>query len=152
MMVLQLQFTRMVPKEMMARGLQQCSLRTISGKLPETSSVLTTELRLILSAITFLIRLPQQEFIVYSDSQSALQFICNSFCLHPVVRKIHGWLRVLNNISLPARDYYARFSTALCRRWHLSWQNAGPNKLRFITNSIPMSGTSCRTNRYSELR
>ena len=162
--------------------------RTISGRLPAASSVFTAELRAILPAVTFLIRLPQQEFIVYSDSQSALQSICNSFCLHPVVREIHRWLRVLHNrgksvtfcwvpghvgvagneqadraaaaavdnefvspVSLPARDYYAHFSAALRRRWHLSWQATGPNKLRSVKNSISVWGTSCRANRYSEV-
>ena len=71
--------------------------RTISGKLPAASSVFTVELRAILPAVAFLIRLPRQDFIVYSDSQSALQSICNSFSLHPVVREINRWLRVLHN-------------------------------------------------------
>ena len=162
--------------------------KTISGKLPAASSVFIAEIRAILPTVTFLIRLPQQEFIVYSDSQSALQSICNSFCLHPVVREIYRWLRVLHSrgksvtfcsvpghvgvagneqadraaaaavgnefvspVSLPARDYYAHFSAALRRWWHLSWQTAGPNKLRSIKNSISVWGTSCRANRYSEV-
>ena len=114
-------------------------------------------LRAILPAVTFLIRLPHQEF-VYSNSQRALQSICSLFCLDIVVREIHRWLRVMHNrcksvtfccvpghvgvagneqadradaaavdnefvspVSFPARDYYAHFSAALRRRWHLSW-------------------------------
>ena len=138
------------------KSLQQCSLATISGKLPAASSVIVL-LRAILPAVTFLIRLPHQEF-VYSNSQRALQSICSLFCLHIVVREIHRWLRVMHNrcksvtfccvpghvgvagneqadradaaavdnefvspVSFPARDYYAHFSAALRRRWHLSW-------------------------------
>ena len=59
----------------------------------------TAELRVILPAIKFLIRLPQQEFIVNSDFQRALQSICNSFCSYPVVREIHRWLGVVHNRS-----------------------------------------------------
>ena len=54
-------------------------------------------------------------------------------------------------VSLPARDYYAHFSAALCRRWHLSWQATGPNKLCSIKNTISVWGTSCSANRYSEV-
>ena len=71
--------------------------RTISGKLPAASSVFTAELRAILPAITFLIRLPQQGFIVYSDSLSVLQSIRDYFSLHPVVCEIHKWLHVLHD-------------------------------------------------------
>ena len=71
--------------------------KTISGKLPPAASVFTAELRAILPAITYMLRLPQRNFIVYSDSQSALQSICNSFSLHPIVREIHRWLRVLGD-------------------------------------------------------
>ena len=56
---------------------------------------------------------PQHEFIVYSDSQSALQSICNSFYLHPIVREIHRWLRLLNT-----RGKFAKFSWV---QEHVGW-------------------------------
>ena len=56
-----------------------------------------------------------------------------------------------STLSLPVRNCYAHFSAALWRRWRLSWQNAGSHKLRSIKNLISVWGTSCRTNRYSEV-
>ena len=71
--------------------------KTISGKLPHASSVFTAELRAILPAVTYMLRLPQKEYVIYSDSQSAIRAISNPFTLHPIIREIHRWIRLLQS-------------------------------------------------------
>ena len=48
----------------------------LSGRLPAAASIFTAELRAILSPLAYILRLPDDEFTVFSDSKSALQSIC----------------------------------------------------------------------------
>ena len=56
-----------------------------------------------------------------------------------------------SHVSIPAQDYYAHFSAALRRRWHLSWQTAFPTSSALSRTLISVWGTSCSANRYSEV-
>ena len=69
--------------------------RTLSGRLPPAASIFTAELRAILPAVAYMMRLHTHTFVLYSDSKSALQSICNPFSPHPLVREVHRWLRML---------------------------------------------------------
>ena len=69
--------------------------RTVSRKLPLSASVFSAELFAILFALFYLLGVDSEGFIIYSDSQSALSSICDSFCVHPVVAHIHRWLDLL---------------------------------------------------------
>ena len=71
------------------------SARTLSGRLPPAASIFTAELRAILSAATYMLRLQSHTLVLYSDSKSALQSICDPFSHHPLVGEIHRWLRML---------------------------------------------------------
>ena len=71
--------------------------RVIFGRLLSAYSVFTSELRSILPAIACMFRLPESEFVIYSDSQRVLCSIGNPFCHHPLIRGTHRWLRSLRD-------------------------------------------------------
>ena len=66
------------------------------GSLPPQSSIYTAELYAILEAVKMTRGMNHQNFIVYSDSRSALQAIDSLNSPHPVVREIRDWLVVLS--------------------------------------------------------
>ena len=69
--------------------------RTVSRTLPKAASIYTAELFAIYFLLFYLFRYDDQQYIVYSDSRSALHSICDAFNLHPVVVQIHCWLDLL---------------------------------------------------------
>ena len=71
--------------------------RTLKRKLPPQASIFTAELRAVLTALAMLIRCNNQSFIIYSDSRSALESICDAFSKHPVVKEIHRWLEMIQH-------------------------------------------------------
>ena len=66
------------------------------GSLPPQSSIYTAELYAILAAVKMTRGMNHYDFIVYSDSRSALQAIGSLNSPHPVVREIQDWLVVLS--------------------------------------------------------
>ena len=71
--------------------------RVLSARLPAAASVFSAELRAVLPALAFILRDSSPNYVLYSDSRSALQAICNPFSVHPIVREIHTWLRMLHD-------------------------------------------------------
>ena len=69
--------------------------RVLKKKLPAQASIFTAELRAILTALAMMIGCDNRSFIIYSDSQSALESICDAFSKHPVVGEIHRWLSLI---------------------------------------------------------
>ena len=70
--------------------------RTVARRIPSTASIFTAELHAIWSALAGLGRYGANSFVVYSDSRSALQSVCDPFCDHPIVVEIHRWLYLLS--------------------------------------------------------
>ena len=70
--------------------------RTISRKLPNEVSIFTAELRAILTTMPFFLRSLNQNFVIYSDSRSAVESVCDPFSIHPLVVEIHRWLKMLH--------------------------------------------------------
>ena len=70
--------------------------RTVARRIPSTASIFTAELHAIWSALAGLGRYGANSFVVYSDSRSALQSVCDLFCDHPIVVEIHRWLYLLS--------------------------------------------------------
>lgn len=71
--------------------------RDITSRLPAAASIYTAELRAILSALAYMVRLKGVMFVIHSDSRSALQAISDPFTKHPVVYEIHRWIRMLQD-------------------------------------------------------
>ena len=65
--------------------------RTVARRIPSTASIFTAELHAIWSALAGLSRYDANSFVVYSDSRSALQSVCDPFCDHPMVVEIHRY-------------------------------------------------------------
>ena len=63
--------------------------------LPPSASIFSAELYGILTALAHTPKYDSRQFVVFSDSCSALEAICNCFSAHPVVREIHRWIRIL---------------------------------------------------------
>ena len=85
----------MAPKGLRALVLQRYSPPSAYTHRKTSSRGLcfyNTELRAILPALAYILRIPSTEYVFYSDSKSAIQFICNPFSTHPVVREVHRWL------------------------------------------------------------
>ena len=71
--------------------------KILASKLPAMASVFTAELRAILLALAYMLRLPNPNYVLYSDSKSALIAVNNSFSPLPLVREIHWWIRLLSS-------------------------------------------------------
>ena len=70
--------------------------RTVARRIPSTASIFTAELHAIWSTLADLGRYGANSFVLYSDSRSALQSVCDPFCDHPIVVEIHRWLHLLS--------------------------------------------------------
>ena len=68
-------------------------------KLPSSASIFTAELRAILTAVMLSIRYEDHNFIIFSDSKSALQSVCNSFSSNPIVTEIHRWISMVQSLN-----------------------------------------------------
>ena len=68
-------------------------------KLPSSASIFTAELRAILTAVMLSIRYEDHNFIIFSDSKSALQSVCDSFSRNPIVTEIHRWISMVQSLS-----------------------------------------------------
>jgi ribonuclease HI len=64
------------------------SRRTLSSRLPDKASVSSAELKAILMALDYVSRSTGDKHIIFSDSLSSLQSLCNSKCKNPLVQKI----------------------------------------------------------------
>lgn len=64
-------------------------------RLPDSASIYTAELHAILFAVASIVRLEASEYVIYSDSRSALQCVCDPFSPNPIVGQVHIWLRFL---------------------------------------------------------
>lgn len=71
--------------------------RVVSRKLPEAASIFTAELQAILYVLSYLIRNNNSQFVIFSDSRSALTSITDAFSKHPIVVEIHRWIYLLKN-------------------------------------------------------
>ena len=69
-------------------------------KLPSMTSIFSAELLAVLHALMMLLRCSDSNFVVFSDSLSALQSICDIFSRHPLVQEIHVFLRLLHNKNI----------------------------------------------------
>jgi ribonuclease HI len=58
--------------------------RVLSQRLPDGASIYTAELHAIVNALEHISRAPNNQFILFSDSMSALQAIANSDVDHPL--------------------------------------------------------------------
>lgn len=68
-----------------------------SKRLPDAASIYSAELHAVLFALAYFTRIGRDSFVIYSDSRSALQSICDPFSFHPIVQQIHAWLRMLDH-------------------------------------------------------
>ena len=71
--------------------------RVLKRKLPAQASIFTAELKAILAALALVVGRDNRTYIIYSDSQSALESICDAFSRHPVVREVHRWLSLIQH-------------------------------------------------------
>ena len=63
-----------------------------SGKLPNTSSVFTAEMTAIIQALEVVDKSSHKEFVIYSDSRSALDSLNQYNSFHPLIQKAQQWL------------------------------------------------------------
>ena len=66
-----------------------------SRHLVGASSVYTAELMAIYTALGRIYQSPQRNFVIFSDSQSAITAIANRFTEHPLVKRIHTCIGML---------------------------------------------------------
>ena len=69
--------------------------RTVSRRLPGAASIFSAELQAILFALACLVRISRDEYVIYSDSRSAIISITDAFSKHPIVMEIHRWIDIL---------------------------------------------------------
>ena len=63
--------------------------RKIAKRASPFSSIYTAELKAILTAIAYFLRVDKGSFVIFSDSKSVLQSICDPCAIYPVVTQIH---------------------------------------------------------------
>ena len=62
------------------------------AKLPDSSSIYTAELTAIVQALEVVHNSSKNNFVIYSDSKSALESLKQLYSVHPLIRKAQEWL------------------------------------------------------------
>ena len=62
------------------------------AKLPNTASIFTAEMTAIVQALEIVHNSRKRHFVIYSDSQSAIDSMKKYNASHPLVKKAHEWL------------------------------------------------------------
>ena len=62
------------------------------AKLPQFASVYTAEMTAIVQALEIVHNSRKKDFVIYSDSQSAIESLKTFNAIHPLIRKAHEWL------------------------------------------------------------
>ena len=70
---------------------------TRSRRLPDSASIFTAELKAILIAVAQLCQTRNKYTVIYADSRSALQSVCDTFSLNPIALQVHTWLWMLRD-------------------------------------------------------
>ena len=128
---------------------------TLKKKLPLCISVFTAELYAILTALKQIVLLDEKNFVIFSDSQSALKAlnVFNSF--NPLINEILEWLilikRKRKNVKfcwVPAHvgvsgnesaDELAKFAhikPSAIQSWQFLWEIEGENKMREVAITL----------------
>ena len=74
--------------------------RTWSTRLPDGSSVFTAELQ---AALVAHIKDSSDNFVICSNSHSAVQGVCDAFSEHPMMPEIHRWMSMMQDMSKSVR-------------------------------------------------
>ena len=69
--------------------------RALSRKLPPYSCIFTAEIHAISVSLATILSHENNSFVIFSDSRSAIDLICNNFSRHPLIHEIHMWISIL---------------------------------------------------------
>ena len=70
--------------------------KTMACRLPPYSSVFTAEMHAISVALAKILSVNGNNFVIFSDSRSAIDSITNGFNRNPLAHEIHMWINILS--------------------------------------------------------